>query len=197
MCEPTDQCASSVETLDMEGDVIIVTQGDSPDKTRRFLVSTKVLGLASPVFHKLLGPKFLEGQQLANSYRPEIALYEDNPAILGVIFSVLHYREPDEMSQMDTQWLVTFAIHCDKYDCTKAIWPRVRIWLQGFEGKILTPKDYGNLLLAAYLFRDLKQFTTLSREAQLKLPIAFSLEWEKSEILNRLPDTVICKCPKG
>ncbi|KAJ5536965.1 hypothetical protein N7513_010151 [Penicillium frequentans] len=70
MSEPTNQCVLSVETIDMQGDVIIVAQGSSPDKSRRFLVSTKVLGLASPVFLKLFGPEFLEGQQLANCYRP-------------------------------------------------------------------------------------------------------------------------------
>ncbi|KAJ5785592.1 uncharacterized protein N7503_010804 [Penicillium pulvis] len=193
MSKPTDQCVSSVEAIDMQGDVIIVVQGSSPDKTRRFLVSTKVLGLASPVFLKLLGPRFLEGQQLAKTYRPEIALYQDSPAIMGVIFTILHYQEPEVISKMSTQWLVTFAIHCDKYNCTKALWPRAHIWLQNHKQEIMTPQNHGNLLLAAYLFRDSKQFTALSREAQLKLPVAFSLEWEKSEILNSLPDTVTCR----
>lgn len=193
MSEPTNQCVSSVETIDMQGDVIIVTQESSPDKTRRFLVSTKVLGLASPVFLKLLGPRFLEGQQLANTYRPEIALYQDSPAIMGVIFKILHYQEPEELSELSTQWLAGFAIHCDKYMCTKALWPRVQNWLRKLRKKILTLEDHGNLLLVAYLFRDSKHFYTLSREAQLKLPVTFSLEWDNSDILNSLPDTVTCK----
>lgn len=197
MSEPTNQHVSSVETIDMEGDVIIVAQGSSTDKTRRFLVSTKVLGLASPVFLKMFGPKFLEGQQLTNTYRPEIALYHDIPIIMGVIFTILHYQEPKEVCEMSSHWLATFAIHCDKYDCTKALWPRVHIWLRNYEKEIMTPQNHGNLLLAAYLFRDSKQFTAFSREAQLKLPVAFYLEWEKSEILNRLPDTVTCKHPNG
>lgn len=197
MSEPTIQCVSSVETIDMQGDVIIVAQGSSPDQTRRFLVSTKVLSLASPVFLKLLGPRFLEGQQLANTYRPEIALYQDSPAIMGVIFTILHYQEPEEMSEMSTQWLAGFAIHCDKYMCTKALWHRVHIWLCNYNEEIMTPQNHGNLLLAAYLFRDSKHFTVFSREAQLKLPVAFSIEWEKSEILNSLPDAVTCKHPKG
>lgn len=181
----------------MEGDVIIVAHGNSPDKTRRFLVSTKVLGLASPVFLKLLGPKFLEGQQLANSYRPEIALYEDDPAILGVLFSVLHHQEPKEMNQVSTKWLAKMAIHCDKYDCTKPLWSRVYMWLYEYQQETVTAEDYGNLILTACLFRNSWLFTRLTRDAQLKLPLRFSLAWEKSEILNRLPDAVICKYPMG
>ncbi|KAJ6093031.1 hypothetical protein N7486_008320 [Penicillium sp. IBT 16267x] len=139
----------------------------------------------------MFGLNLLEGQQLANCYRPEISLYEDDPATLGVIFSVLHYQKPEEMSEMTTMWLATLAIHCDKYDCTKALWPRASMWLFQLQKKDLTPEDHGNLLLTAYLFRNSQIFTEVTREAQLRLSVRFSIRWEKSGILNRLPGTVI------
>lgn len=53
-------CESDIERLDQDGDVILAVEGQSPDTERHFLVSSKVLSLASPVFARLFAPGFLK-----------------------------------------------------------------------------------------------------------------------------------------
>ncbi|KAJ5249540.1 hypothetical protein N7524_011856 [Penicillium chrysogenum] len=180
---------STIERFDHDGNVIIVVEGQPPENTRRFLVSSKVLGLASPVFAKLFSPNFHEGTKLANDTCPEISLHDDDPAAMGAIIAILHYQEPNEIAPTDAKWLAILAIHCDKYDCVKAMRAWVSTWFHHFQS-IPTSEDYGHLIVAAHLFRNAEHFSKLTAKAQLGLRPGFALEWEKSEIMHRLPDPV-------
>ncbi|KAJ5760222.1 hypothetical protein N7520_007378 [Penicillium odoratum] len=180
-----------VEALAKFGDVIIVIQGESPEKTKRFMCDSRVLVQASIYFEKLFGPNFLEGPLVASSSIPEIPLHEDDPGVMGVILAILHYREPPtEFKEKSPTWLAMLAIHCDKYDCTKPLQSTMNAWLRYCQGQSPKTTDYGHLLLAAYLFRDESQFFNISRSAQINLRPGFALEWEKSECLIGLPDAL-------
>lgn len=187
------QCPD-IERFDQDGNVIIVTEGQSPVPRRRFLVSSKVLSLASPVFAKLFGPNFSEGAKMAISPRPELKLHDDEPAAMGILFAILHYHEPKEMAHMNPKSLAILAVHCDKYDCIKALRPWISIWFRDLLSQP-TAEDYGHLLLAAHFFRSSVHFSELSLKAQLDLPPGFTAEWEKCDIMNMLPDNVKCKLP--
>ena len=180
------------DRYDPDGNVVIVVQGQSPHPTRRFLVSSKVLSLVSPVFAGLFSPRFFEGRELEKCACPELTLHDDEPRTMGIIFAILHYHEPKELAHMNAGSLAVLAIHCDKYDCGKAFWPWVSIWFQILQSKP-TEEDYGHLLLAAHFFRNPEHFSEISRKAQLELPFGFNIEWEKSELLDMIPDVAKCK----
>lgn len=189
---PDAEIPENIERFDANGDVILVVSDQLPENTRRFLVSSKVLGLASSVFAKLFGPNFHEGIKLQNHTCPEVDLHGDDPAAMGAMVGILHYQEPNEIVRTDAQWLSTLAVQCDKYDCGKALGGWISAWLNQFQS-IKTPEDYGNLILAAYLFRHAEHFSRFTLQAQLSLPPDFALKWEESEIMKRLPDRVKCR----
>ncbi|KAK8003221.1 CoA-transferase family III [Apiospora arundinis] len=53
--------------LDPEGYVTIATACPHCDQVRRFQASSSVLRLASPVFSKMLGPNFQEGESSSDA----------------------------------------------------------------------------------------------------------------------------------
>ncbi|KAJ5958222.1 uncharacterized protein N7479_005372 [Penicillium vulpinum] len=168
-----------VETFDPDGDVIIVAKGKSLDDDKRFLLSSKLLSLASLVFAKFFGPNFYEGAQVATCTCPEIPLYDDDPDLMRVLLALLHYQEPEEIPYNSTEWLAKLAIHCDKYDCVKALRPWVSNWIYEFESiYTLMDQEFGYLILATHLFRSSDHFSKLTAKVQADLPPGFALEWE-------------------
>ncbi|KXG49675.1 uncharacterized protein PGRI_056430 [Penicillium griseofulvum] len=186
------QLGSDIERLDPDGNLIIVAKGQSPADTRRFLVSSKVLSLASPVFAKLFGPNFYEGTQVAACTCPEVPLHDDDPAVTGALLAILHYQEPQDVPNTDAEWLANLAVHCDKYDCVKALNPWVLNWFQNFPPTRLMEK-YGHLILAAHLFRSEEHFSRLTSKAQVHLNLNFHYYWDGVQILDRIPDSLKCE----
>ncbi|PYH28827.1 uncharacterized protein BO87DRAFT_450135 [Aspergillus neoniger CBS 115656] len=113
--KPAEQ--QDLESLDPGGDLILSIEGQT---TRRFLVSSKVLTLASPVFANLLGPNFREGRQVTESHCPTICLHDDDPVCMKTVLEILHYQGDGE-DQMNAERLAFIAVHCDKYICTTAL----------------------------------------------------------------------------
>ncbi|KAB8235721.1 uncharacterized protein BDW43DRAFT_269478 [Aspergillus alliaceus] len=175
-----------LEQLDPDGNVILLVEGQN---ARRFLVSSKVLTLASPMLAKLFSSNFYEGEQIASSHRPTIPLHGDDPAAMRTILEILHYREPEQVDPMDAERLAVLAINCDKYDCIKALRPWIINWFYGFPS-LGTAEEYGYLLLAAHLFRSAEQFTGISVKAQTRLSPDFFVKWEVIDMLRFLPDGV-------
>lgn len=176
-----------IEELDYAGDVVLIVEGESPN-TAKFLVSSKVLGLASPVFAALFSQNFSEGGQIIEGNRPEIMLRDDDPAAMRKILGILHYKDPGD--EMDAKMLAALAIHCDKYNCIRALKPWIKIWLTSI-GSMKAADDYGLLLLAAHFFRMPESFAWVSSNAQKDLTRDVVLTWEVHEHLNLLPHGVI------
>jgi hypothetical protein len=154
--------------LDPDGDVILHVEDTDPEDgaTTRFLVSSKVLSLASPVFNGMFSPQFSEGIRVRNGEVPCITLGEDDAATMETILRILHFQhDNDSFAGMTRESFASIAIHSDKYDCNKAL----RAWMRGWWdtndfGTVseLTSKDIGLTLVAAYLvrFRDLRRIAT-------------------------------------
>ncbi|OJJ29582.1 hypothetical protein ASPWEDRAFT_55552 [Aspergillus wentii DTO 134E9] len=172
-----------LESLDPDGNLILSVEGQN---IRQFLVSSKILSLASPVLAKLLGPNFREGKQITESHCPTLSLHDDDPVCMKIIFEILHYQGNEE-DQLNAKRLALMAVHCDKYNLIKALRPWIFKWFHDCQ-PITTDEDYGYLLLAAHLFRDEVQFSQLSASAQTQLSPEFFIKWQKIDILKLLPD---------
>ncbi|RAL06798.1 BTB/POZ domain-containing protein [Aspergillus homomorphus CBS 101889] len=171
----------NLESFDSEGDLILAIEGRD---IRQFLVSSKVLRLASPVFRKLLSPKFREGMQMTESHCPIITLHDDDSECMETMLKVLHYQE--EENQMNAEMLARLAVLCDKYDCNRALRPWVFKWFHDCQ-TIRTAEENGLLLLAAHFFRDEDQFCRLSANAQTQLSLEFGTQWQENDLLKLLP----------
>lgn len=174
---------------DPDGDTVFKLQDQDNGTTTYFRVSSKVLRLASPVFVSMFNPYFREGQALLHGQCPVIELEDDDPQLIGLVLNVLHYRAGGEDYVTNAERLARLAIHCDKYDCIKALGPWVSHWFKKVERKS-QPKEFGFMLLAAYLFNDSEKFMELSKAASTELTPNFSMEWEEEEILAILPDCI-------
>ncbi|KAE8371688.1 hypothetical protein BDV26DRAFT_286588 [Aspergillus bertholletiae] len=178
--------AFDLERIDPEGNVILLVEGQS---TARFLVSSKILSMASQVFAKLFNSKFSEGIQMTHSTCPTISIHGDDTAAMRTIIRILHYQDPPQDNPINAESFAIIAIHCDKYDCIKALRPWTFKWFSDLQS-IATAEEYGYLLLAAHLFRSAEQFSRISVKAQTRLSSKFLLEWAAVDILNYLPNHV-------
>ncbi|KAK5162773.1 uncharacterized protein LTR77_011204 [Saxophila tyrrhenica] len=95
-----------------------------------FWVSSKVLSLASPVFAALLGPKFREGNELAQSSDEplEIPLPDDDATGLAILFGVLHYTTDHDTVTLPE--LAATSRLVDKYQCQNAFRHVSGHWLE-------------------------------------------------------------------
>jgi hypothetical protein len=72
---PSPNATSEVILLDVDGDAILDVEDLRGHKTFEFHTSTKVLGMASPVFAKMFGPHFEEGSRVQRTECPHIIPY--------------------------------------------------------------------------------------------------------------------------
>jgi hypothetical protein len=116
-----------------------------------------------------------------------IELEDDDPSLMGLILNVLHYRTDGEDQTINAERLARLAIHCDKYDCVKALGPWVLQWFNNIERTNQTTQEFDFMLLAAYLFNDPGIFVELSKEASTELTPGSCTEWDEEEIVAIMP----------
>lgn len=186
--------ATNLVKLDPEGDAILVVGNSSPgpaetNEQRKFLVSSKLLSLASPVFSKMFSPQFQEGIRIRNGEVPYIPLEEDNATLMEVILRILHFQSEDISFDLSRAEFASIAIHSDKYDCRRALRGWVRGWwlANKFDDlSDLSSEDIGLTLLAAYMFR-FQRLPELATAAARYLTPDFLPEWERHHTLSLLP----------
>ncbi|KAK8111623.1 uncharacterized protein PG998_008080 [Apiospora kogelbergensis] len=172
----TDHKCEARETmvLDPEGDVTITINCPQCDEPRSFQASSQVLRLASPVFSKMLGPNFREGQQLQNDGRVTITLHDDDPEATKMILCALHHHPDTSKISISHELLVPMAMFSDKYDCSRALSPWVPHWCKMFSRSGL---EIGSLLIAAYLFRAFN-FDEISKNIAMHMCPFFKTSFE-------------------
>ncbi|KAF2007595.1 hypothetical protein P154DRAFT_593126 [Amniculicola lignicola CBS 123094] len=175
---------------DPDGDAIFKLQDQTKDTTTYFRVSSKVLQLASRVFVGMFSPYFQEGQKVLQKQCPVIEFEEDDAALMGLILNVLHYRAGDGDHVMNPESLARLSIHCDKYECVNALGAWVSHWFKNVKEMSQSSKEFGFMLLAAYMFNDSGKFMELSKAASKELAPGFSVEWEEEEMLAILPSSI-------
>jgi hypothetical protein len=160
-------------------------QNGGTDTSANLLVSSKVLSLASPVFAALLGPKFLEGNNIRRGVCPVIELHDDDPAAITLICNILHYRYDSVPTQLEAEQLGQIAILCDKYDCSKSFQPWSEKWLSSSYGAQFS--DLGHFLLATYKLNDPVHFADFSAEL-IRGVVPKRETWDHFPELDLLPD---------
>lgn len=188
---------SGVEILDPEGDVVLVLKISDPGRQNKYLASSRILSLASPVFNKMFSPAFSEGERVRNGDVPLIDLQEDDPEAMGSILRILHYNRQGIPFEIAPGPLSAIAIHCDKYDCKNALEVWIRHWcgakcFQDFSTS--TPENIGITIVAAYMFRSSALFfSNVASQASKFLRLDFQAVWEQQTVITLLPATFTCE----
>jgi hypothetical protein len=134
----------------------------------------------------MFAPGFEEGDRILIGDRATIKVCGDEFHPMENILRILHYQG-DATADISAEMLSSYAIHCDKYDFTKALSPWITHWFEKVEGGIEYSQQLGHVILAAYMFRDGVQFTNVSQKAALRLLPTFPSEWDLMNDLELLP----------
>jgi hypothetical protein len=181
---------------DPNGDVILSCDDEDSATTKSFRVSSKILQLASPVFIRMLSPFFKEGQELLQANCVRIHLEDDDARLISLVLDVLHYKADREFHILDSEDLARLSIHCDKYDCTKALGPWVSTWFNEVVETGQSVMDIGFCLLACYTFNDPKRFSQISKKAMDDMTPDFHNKWLEEDTLTLLPTRISSRLSK-
>ncbi|TGZ82638.1 hypothetical protein EX30DRAFT_193564 [Ascodesmis nigricans] len=156
--------------IDPRGDVLLQTP------TTSFLVASKCLTLASPVFSAMLHGHFLEASSLSTTGSVTISV-DDDPEILCIIFNILHYRHRQVPSSLTSAQLLELAVVADKYDLADAIHPAYLTWrgdpkTMGVGPGVPAPAR----IFIAWVFRDREWFYVATRYTLLHCCLEEALE---------------------
>ncbi|KAJ5017601.1 hypothetical protein K4K57_008198 [Colletotrichum sp. SAR 10_99] len=126
------------KTFDSKGDLYLVVGSNiRAGDPSTFLVCSKALARASPVFDKMLFGPLAEPRPSTESSKQDSAwivhLPEDEPAHFEVVLNILHcnFKEvPQDFSFLLLSGIVAVA---DKYDCIEIFRPWIDVWITDVE----------------------------------------------------------------
>lgn len=146
----------------------------APDNAQSLRVSSKILGLASPVFAALSSPKYFEGSALLGSNKiPRIALPDDEPEALVLICHALHHQRATPR-HIAFGLLEKAAIVCDKCDLGVVLAPWSGLWMQQWKANGFGTAHWSRILCLSFIFDDHEAFylstEKLMSSCLLKIP---------------------------
>ena len=150
MTEPT--------IVDPSGD-LTVHAGDNGHQ-KAFIVSSKAMCLASPVWCMMLEPTVDGG-------RTRMELTNDDPDALLILLRISHLQFSDIPSQVTYTLLVHLAVLCDKYKMAQLFFPWIEVGQADWKPYALE-EGYENLFFVAWVFRDRETYIAMAINWTLK-----------------------------
>ncbi|EPS38519.1 hypothetical protein H072_7728 [Dactylellina haptotyla CBS 200.50] len=135
--------------------------------THRYLVSSQILRVVSPVWRRHLDPdspfQKIGTELVAGRQHIVMALEDDDPDTLLALLNVLHFStENIPTASVDFAQLRSFAVLCDKYDCVHVLNPYSKSWLDRWASGVQEP-GYEDWLFIAKVFKDERGVRDLER----------------------------------
>jgi hypothetical protein len=143
------------EVIDEDGDMIITISHSS------YLVSSKAISLASPVFRA----KFKKHNQQESAFNcspRKFRLPEEDRGAFIIFYNIAHHRTEALPKIVDIAGLYEIALFIQKYRCASAMAERCSGWIQ-HASKGAPPEDLWDLLLLAYLLDSQKYVSRIAR----------------------------------
>ena len=150
--------------VDSSGDLTLLVQAGGKRKT--FVVSSKAMCLASPVWHAMFDPKshFKE----ANLGNKEASLEDDDPEALLLLLNIAHLQFLKVPQSLTFDQLLKVSILCDKYDVVTLVRPWLLRWLDKLKHLSNSP-GYEEWLFIAWVFGDASTFTSIALRLVLEI----------------------------
>ena len=192
--------AATSHEADSAGDLMLLV---GPDK-ELIRTSSKVLSLASPVFARMLGTHFAEGQSLLekgslgnSAVSPtEVTLPDDDPEAMILFCDTIHYKQ-HATPVIAFPLLAKMASLSDKYDCSVALSSVSDIWLSNFRGSKEGEDCYVRMLWISYALGNHRVFSKISRYMIHEYCRDDLARHKHDENCKGLPETVIGKFTPG
>ncbi|KAF7448705.1 hypothetical protein PtrM4_099280 [Pyrenophora tritici-repentis] len=124
---PEEHAAAHL-VLAKRGDVLLELSKDGA-AAGTLLVSSIVLGLASPIFDAMFNGSFAEGQGLSAASPKKIALPDDDSTAMTLFCKIAHMQTTRLNNTLSFDTLADLAVVCDKYRCTESVRPWLQLWI--------------------------------------------------------------------
>lgn len=182
--------------LDPSGDLsLFVGYEDQATKsilTETFVVATKAMCLASPVWRAMFDP---EGYLAKQSPGNKKYLMTDDPHALLILLRIAHLQFRDLATEVMTyEKFLQLAVLCDKYDMTNLISPWISKWHETLHGTAssLDYNGYENWLFIAWTYGNEELFKEITRNLVLTSTVKCS-----GQLVNGLGSLVRDTMPPG
>ncbi|KAK0108249.1 hypothetical protein ONS95_003067 [Cadophora gregata] len=109
--------------------------GETETSEIRMQVSSKHLGLASPVFKAMLGHGFKEGEAFRADGKVEIPLPDDDAAAMTILLAIMHGRGRRVPREVSLPQLALLSIVIDKYQAQEIAEIYTDIWINRLSNK--------------------------------------------------------------
>lgn len=140
---PSHHTTGDVVTFDVHGDLYLHVGTDVEEKTRTYLVCSKALARASPVFARMLYGPFAEARPQHNHHHHSPApgsdsddhgwtvdLPEDRQEPLELLLHIVHGAFASVPEALELTRLWAFLVVANKYDATAAARPWAKGWME-------------------------------------------------------------------
>lgn len=168
--QPTDAGTGTETTQAMVKEYEIVTVTDQGDMyletwSRRYLVSSAILCIASPVFRaQLRRPGIGPGQ---HSHHPHLYVkrlpHDVDLIVLEIVLNSVHHQHRKVPTDVCFAELVELAVFADRYKLADALYTISESWMSGLKLLALGP-GYEAWLFVAWVFEEVEVFEALSRK---------------------------------
>lgn len=151
-------------TFDEDGDVALLLD-QQPDESykKRYVVSSKAMSLASPVWKAMFNGKFREGAKSG-----EVPLPDDDPWALEVMLNFAHLRFA-AITEPTIAELVKLTLICDKYDLVALCWFHVDGWVEKYQKAVNDkPEDHPSMAFFAWVFGYAEWMRSLQKALMLR-----------------------------
>ena len=181
--EPPDQVIDR-EIIDDDGDVLLQTD------SKQFLVSSKLLEIASPAFSAMFNSRSLKLTTPRSKQNPhKVVLPDKDPDAWAVVLHTLHFSSKRTFLNPGADLQLRVARISDQYQCKISISGKSGRWLRSLSGN-----DYGTRMLwrssiIAFLKDHMEEFSNFT--AQL------ALESTAAELDHVTPNTALSETLKG
>ena len=156
--------------VDPAGDLILlVGEGENQVPIR---VSSKVLGLASPVFAAMFSPRYLEGHVLSKQAGlsiPSFPLSDEDPEAMRWFCRALHLQVDGNETEIAVGLRLKIATLCDKYRASTALSGWSQFWLRDLADPMVrdptAPSAHtAKVLYMSYSFKNHWAFWLVTRD---------------------------------
>ncbi|KAF7863207.1 hypothetical protein EAF04_007290 [Stromatinia cepivora] len=146
------------------------TVGTSPTpepKKIRFVVSSRHLSLASPVFKAMLRGNFQEGLKLKETGKIEIPLPDDDSAAWKILLNIIHGRYMAIPLQLKLQVITQIAVLVDKYRMHEVVYLFFPTWRKAMDYPPTRWEDIISWICISWVFELREEFRELTQKVQL------------------------------
>ncbi|EDN93930.1 hypothetical protein SS1G_09797 [Sclerotinia sclerotiorum 1980 UF-70] len=178
--ESTDSPEHEMSADAPSEDVIDTTSADSPFKPStvstspttepkkiRFVVSSRHMMLASPVFKAMLRGSFQEGLKLKEAGKVEIPLPDDDCAAWNILLNIIHGRYMAIPLQLKLQVMTQIAVLVDKYRMHEVVYLFLPTWRKAMDYPPTRWEDIISWICISWVFELREEFRELTKKVQL------------------------------